>query len=159
MDCSQAPLSMEFSRQEYWSGLPCPPQESPQPRDQTRVSCSSCITGGFFSAETLGKPRWRCTRVLIRRQLCDSLKGLEPTGTSIISSSSPVLLYHDGWAAAERVVCSWTLEWWQVISPLPSQRKGCWGFWESGQFTGQLSVSPSLSLFFLRLAPPAHSWE
>ena len=26
MDCThQAPLSMEFSRQEYWSGLPCPP--------------------------------------------------------------------------------------------------------------------------------------
>ena len=25
MDCStQAPLSMDFSRQEYWSGLPCP---------------------------------------------------------------------------------------------------------------------------------------
>ena len=25
MDCAcQAPLSMEFSRQEYWSGLPCP---------------------------------------------------------------------------------------------------------------------------------------
>ena len=25
MDCSQAPLSMGFSRQEYWSGLPFPP--------------------------------------------------------------------------------------------------------------------------------------
>ena len=25
MDCSQPPLSMEFSRQEYWNGLPCPP--------------------------------------------------------------------------------------------------------------------------------------
>ena len=26
MNCScQAPLSMEFSRQEYWNGLPCPP--------------------------------------------------------------------------------------------------------------------------------------
>ena len=24
MDCSQAPLSMEFSRQESWSGLPSP---------------------------------------------------------------------------------------------------------------------------------------
>ena len=24
MDCSQAPLSVGFSRQEYWSGLPCP---------------------------------------------------------------------------------------------------------------------------------------
>ena len=29
----QAPLSMEFSRQEYWSGLPCPPPgDLPNPR-------------------------------------------------------------------------------------------------------------------------------
>ena len=29
----QVPLSMGFSRQEYWSGLPCPlPGESSQPR-------------------------------------------------------------------------------------------------------------------------------
>ena len=28
LDCSpQAPLSMGFFRQEYWSGLPCPPPE------------------------------------------------------------------------------------------------------------------------------------
>ena len=29
MDCTvhQAPLSMGFSRQEYWGGLPCPPTE------------------------------------------------------------------------------------------------------------------------------------
>ena len=32
MDCSQAPLSMGFSWQEYWSGLPCPPAgELPDP--------------------------------------------------------------------------------------------------------------------------------
>ena len=24
MDCSQAPFSMGFSKQEYWNGLPCP---------------------------------------------------------------------------------------------------------------------------------------
>ena len=31
MDCSQpAPLSMGCSRQEYWSGLPCPPPGDPQ---------------------------------------------------------------------------------------------------------------------------------
>ena len=38
MDCSpkQAPLSMEFWRQEYWSGLPFPfSRGSSQPRDQT----------------------------------------------------------------------------------------------------------------------------
>ena len=32
----QAPLSMEFSRQEYWSGLPFPPPENLP--DQTQVS-------------------------------------------------------------------------------------------------------------------------
>ena len=35
----QAPQSMGFSRQENWSGLPCPPLgESSQCRDQTCVS-------------------------------------------------------------------------------------------------------------------------
>ena len=27
----QAPLSMGFSRREYWSGLPCPPPDLPNP--------------------------------------------------------------------------------------------------------------------------------
>ena len=41
---------MEFSRQEYWSGLPSPsPGESFWPRDQTHVSCVSCIAGRFFT--------------------------------------------------------------------------------------------------------------
>ena len=37
----QAPLSMGFSRQEYWSGLPCfPSRESSRPSDQTQVFCT-----------------------------------------------------------------------------------------------------------------------
>ena len=48
----QAPLSMEFSRQEYWSGLPfAAPGESTQPRDQTQLSWVSCITRRFFIRE------------------------------------------------------------------------------------------------------------
>ena len=40
----QTSLSMGFSRQEYWNGLPCPPPgESSRPRDWTHVSCISCI--------------------------------------------------------------------------------------------------------------------
>ena len=41
----QAPMSMEFSRQEYWSGIPCSLsyRGSSWPRDQTYVSCVSCI--------------------------------------------------------------------------------------------------------------------
>ena len=41
---------MGFFRQEYWSGLPCPPRSSP-PRDRTRVSCT--VGRCFF---TVAKP-------------------------------------------------------------------------------------------------------
>ena len=50
----QAPLSMGFSRQEYWSGLPCPPpKDLPDPGIKT-VSPTSA--GGFFTTEPPGKP-------------------------------------------------------------------------------------------------------
>ena len=53
----QAPLSMEFSRQEYWSGLRClPPGSLPDPGDQTQVSYGTHIIGRFFTTEPLGKP-------------------------------------------------------------------------------------------------------
>ena len=49
VDC-QLPLSIDFSRQEYWGGLPYPsPGESSPPRDWTSVSC---IAGGIFTAES-----------------------------------------------------------------------------------------------------------
>ena len=50
----QVPLSsLGFSRQEYWSGLPCPPPgDLPDPGDQTRVSC---IAGKSFTSEPSGK--------------------------------------------------------------------------------------------------------
>ena len=47
----QAPQSLGFSRQDYWSGLPCPPPGNlpgSRSRDGTRVSCGSCITGRFL---------------------------------------------------------------------------------------------------------------
>ena len=43
----QAPLSMGFPRQEYWSGLLCPPPGD-LPKDQTPVSCISCIGSGVL---------------------------------------------------------------------------------------------------------------
>ena len=54
----QAPLPMEFSRQEFWSGLPIPfSRGSSQPRDQTRVSCVSCIgKAGSLPLAPPGKP-------------------------------------------------------------------------------------------------------
>ena len=49
----QGPQSMGFSRQEYWSGLPCPPPEDcPWPRDRTCVSYVSGIVGFFTTGAT-----------------------------------------------------------------------------------------------------------
>ena len=52
----QAPLSTGFSKQEYWSGLPCPlPGDLPDPRIEPMSP--SCISGGSFTDEPPGKPK------------------------------------------------------------------------------------------------------
>ena len=47
----QAPLSMGFSREEYWSGLPCPALgDLPDPRIKPAFLMSPALAGGFFTA-------------------------------------------------------------------------------------------------------------
>ena len=49
----QAPLSMGFSRQEYWSGLLCPPPEDlPHPGMEPTSPASPALAGGFFPTST-----------------------------------------------------------------------------------------------------------
>ena len=46
----QAPLSMGFSRQEYWSGLPCPPPgDLPDPGIEPASLMSPALADGFFT--------------------------------------------------------------------------------------------------------------
>ena len=48
----QAPLSMGFSRQEYWSGLPCPsPGDLPDPGIEpvSLTSPALALAGRFFT--------------------------------------------------------------------------------------------------------------
>ena len=46
----QSPLSMGFSRQEYWSRLPCsPPGTLPDPRIEPASPVSPALAGGFFT--------------------------------------------------------------------------------------------------------------
>ena len=46
----QAPLSMGFSRQEYWSGLPCPsPGDLPHPGIKLPSLISHALAGRFFT--------------------------------------------------------------------------------------------------------------
>ena len=57
----QASLSMEFSRQEYWSGLPFPPPGSLpnagiKPASPVALAAPK-LAGGFFITELPGKPK------------------------------------------------------------------------------------------------------
>ena len=52
MDCSP-PGSMGFSRQEYWSGLPCPPPgDLPHPGIESTSLISAALAGCFFTTST-----------------------------------------------------------------------------------------------------------
>ena len=49
----QAPLFTGFSRQEYWSGLPCPPPgHLLHPGIKPKSLMSSALAGGFFTTNT-----------------------------------------------------------------------------------------------------------
>ena len=48
---------MGFSRQEYWSGLPClPPGDLPDPEIEPESLMSPALAGRFFTTELPGKP-------------------------------------------------------------------------------------------------------
>ena len=53
----QVPLSMEFSRQECWSGLPFPLTGHLPQRLNLSFFSSPASAGGFFTTEPVGKPR------------------------------------------------------------------------------------------------------
>ena len=52
----QAPLSMEFSRREYWNGLPCPPPgDLPNPGTEPVSLTSLALAGMFFTTSATWK--------------------------------------------------------------------------------------------------------
>ena len=62
----QTLLSMGFSRQEFWRGLPClPPGDLPQLRIEPESFMSPESAGGFFTAEPPGSPLSRCKEINI----------------------------------------------------------------------------------------------
>ena len=62
----QAPLYMEFSRLEYWSGLPFPtPGDHPDPGIEYLSLASPALAGGFFTIAPPGKHHGQCRKELL----------------------------------------------------------------------------------------------
>ena len=85
MVAHQTPLSLEFSRQKYWSSLPFPPSgDLPYPGIEVMSPASPALADGFFTTEPPGKPclsainvqylhqesEHRCHPVVTLMQLC-----------------------------------------------------------------------------------------
>ena len=82
----QAPPSMEFSRQEYWSGLPFPsPGDLPDPGMEPR---SPALQVDSLPSEPLGKPHSFIVKGKVGRGRRPSLSFLHRRHASITSSSS-----------------------------------------------------------------------
>ena len=95
----QAPLSMGFSRQEYWSGLSCPlPGDLPDPGIEPVSPESSALAGGFFTTEPPGKP---C--IVLEQQ---KRRHLLFSFVSLRSCTVPGL-----WNTCRKSVCGLNSEW------------------------------------------------
>ena len=54
----QVPLPVEFSREEYWIGLPFPtPGDLPEPGIEPKSLVSRALAGRFFTTAPPGKPK------------------------------------------------------------------------------------------------------
>ena len=121
----QAPWSMEFSRREYWSGLPCPPPgDLPNPATEPR---SPALQVDSLPSEPPGKPAykfffyfyWRQTLTSPKKTLEESAnettnpRSLTHTHTRMHTLLRPVTqkkIFFQNIAAYWQ--CTWEL-WWR----------------------------------------------
>ena len=107
----QPPLSMGFSRQEYWSGLPGPPpRDLPNPGMEPTSLMSPALAGGFFTT-------------------CPSIQGVQQTQGGRKSELLAVadVVGAPGLGSAQPHVLDAEVRW-----PLCSQRRGWAAGWSAG---------------------------
>ena len=81
----QAPLSMEYFMQKYWSGLPFPtPWVLPSPRIEPTSLASPALAGKFFTTMSPGKPCCSFTLYLGDRRT--ERNDVSPTALKIVQS-------------------------------------------------------------------------
>ena len=97
----QAPLSMGFSRQEYWSGLPCPSPEDPP--DPGIKPTSPALAGGFFTTSAA----WEAPRGALLRS---SAPGVLTVGLTE-APREPPLVHFLSESKQIAVFFSWETKW------------------------------------------------
>ena len=85
----QVPLSVEFSRQEYWRGLPLPsPGNLPDPGIETVSLAPPALAGGLLTTVPPGTSTLQCAAAAAKSlqscpTLCDPIEGSPPGSPSL----------------------------------------------------------------------------
>ena len=152
----QAPLSMGFSRQENWSGLPCPPPgDLPDSGTEPKSPASSALQAGSLLRRThkvlswwvdwgghifwkLRSPRQdrKATLWIKRRRWTEAL--LSSLTTALLSSSQKIP--RDPWKPSKKAP-PWSVSHPHYILPGFLERASCWA-------SLSLSLSSPLSIFY-----------
>ena len=96
----QSPLSMGFSRQEYWSGLPCPPPgDLPNPEIKPTTLMSPALAGGFFTTSTTWEAHSMGEGKIIPTSLPDLNQG-QRTAVNLCLASCKILasVHTESWS-------------------------------------------------------------
>jgi len=94
----QPPLSMGFSRQEYWNGLLCPPPgDLPDPGIEPASSAAPALQAGslYHSATVFTAGLFRAFKSMCSFVL--RLRGREKVQHPYLAMGSVSLLWHPGW--------------------------------------------------------------
>ena len=154
MDCSpcQAPLSMGFSRQEYWSRLPCPPPgDLPNPGIEPTSLMSPALAGMFFTTSAT----WEALLTyftLYQKGLCsEALLEL-----SCLYSVVPFWCQRTMWATDKSKYVPWTsitlIHWTDILAHLHPKSPS---FWQGSQiflffvFLTQITWRRASTILFL----------
>ena len=129
------------SRQEYWSGLPCPPPgDLPDPGIEPVPPVSPTLEGRFFTTEICGKP------LTLVCQHTPHVPGVYATEQSTTGYCLPVIDTDDLTAPGDQLGCvlTWRPNWGSTPgSPAPSGCCRIHVLWPQDTFWPLLEVSDS----------------
>ena len=102
----QAPLSMGFSRQEYWRGLPCPSLGNlSDPGIKPKSLISAALAGGFFTTSTTceaPKSDYYCSKPSLYYMIVE-LHDLDSRDSAFIKLEAEVFLIYLTFKERERI--------------------------------------------------------
>ena len=128
----QAPLSVGFSRQEHWSGLPCPPPgDLPDPGNKPTSLIVSLAVRFFTTSATWEVHVYACLCVYVCVYTYPCAKHHEPWFSTPLQRCLrfpciPVLESFSAWLAGDGLCCLRLRDTWGVGHPKEDAEKASW---------------------------------